>query len=179
MIGLPKFDRIDINILAHLQHNSQITNLMLADMVNLSPSPCLTRVKRLEKCGLISGYNARLNIGKLVSHIVVFTEVSLQDHRREDFVRFESALKKHSELQECHLVSGGCDYILKFTTRTIFHYQQIVEKLLGQDLGIQKYFSYIVIKTAHTREQAAVKELLEYGSCPLPYDALASTARQL
>ena len=163
MKGMPRLDRIDINILVQLQQDSQLTNVALAEAVNLSPSPCLARVKRLEKAGYIVSYNARLNLSKLVDHIVVFTEVTLQDHRRTDFVRFETALRKYVELQECHLVSGGYDYILKFTTRTIFHYQQIMDDLLSADIGVLKFFSYIVIKTAYTRDHVAIRELLEYS----------------
>jgi DNA-binding Lrp family transcriptional regulator len=164
--GLPRLDRIDISILAQLQQNSQITNLALAEAVNLSPSPCLARVKRLEKAGYITSYNARINLAKLVDHIVVFTEVSLEDHRRNDFIRFESTLRKYSALQECHLVSGGYDYILKFTVRNVFHYQQLMEDLLSQDIGIAKYFSYIVIKSVYVREGVAIKELLDYSERP-------------
>ena len=166
MKGMPKLDRIDINILAQLQQNSQITNLALAEAVNLSPSPCLARVKRLEKAGYIVSYNARLNLSKLVDHIVVFTEVTLEDHRRNDFVRFETTLKRYAALQECHLVSGGYDYILKFTARNVFHYQQLMEDILSQDIGIAKYFSYIVIKTVYVRDSVAIKDLLDYVERP-------------
>lgn len=162
MNGLPKLDRIDINILAHLQQNSQITNIVLAEAVNLSASPCLARVRRLEKAGYIVSYNARLNLNKLVDHIVVFTEVTLEDHRRADFINFEAALKKCTELQECYLVSGGFDYLLKFITRNIFQYQQIMEGILSQDIGIAKYFSYIVIKTVYVRDHTSIKTLLDY-----------------
>ena len=90
MRDVPKLDRIDINILAELQRNGDRTNLALAEAVGLSPSPCLARVKRLKKAGYITGLHARLNLTNLVEHITVFTEVTLADHRREDFIRFES-----------------------------------------------------------------------------------------
>src|SRR5215471_3340582 len=92
MAGLPRLDRIDINILAQLQQNSRLTNVDLAAAVGLSPSPCLARVRRLEKAGYIASYNARLNLAKLTDHITVFTEVTLGDHRREDFIRFEAEI---------------------------------------------------------------------------------------
>lgn len=161
MNGLPKLDRIDVNILSHLQRNGQITNIALAEAVNLSPSPCLARVKRLEKAGYITGYNARLNVSKFAEHIVVFTEVTLEDHRRGDFVRFEAALKECLELQECHLVSGGYDYILKFVIRNVFYYQQLMESLLEKNIGISKYFSYIVIKTVFVRDEIPIRSLLD------------------
>ena len=95
MVGLPKLDRIDINILANLQKNSRLTNVELAGAVGLSPSPCLSRVKRLEKSGYIAGSNARLDLSKLVEHITVFTEITLNDHRREDFIIFEAAIRRY------------------------------------------------------------------------------------
>src|ERR1700683_5509006 len=104
MAGLVKLDRIDINILAKLQKNSQLTNVELAGAVGLSPSPCLSRVKRLEKTGYITSYNARLDLSKLVDHITVFVQVTLNDHRREDFIKFEAAIRRYDTLQECHLV---------------------------------------------------------------------------
>jgi DNA-binding Lrp family transcriptional regulator len=78
---------------------------------------------------------------------MVFTEVTLTDHRREDFRRFEATLARLDELLECHLVSGGYDYLLKFVTLSIQHYQETIEGLLGLGIGIEKYFSYVVIKS--------------------------------
>src|SRR6478609_988212 len=110
MAGAPRLDRIDINILAQLQQNARLTNVDLADAVGLSPSPCLARLRRLEEAGYVVSYNARLQLAKLIDHITVFTEVTLNDHRREDFIKFEVEIKRYEALQECHLVSGGYDY---------------------------------------------------------------------
>ncbi|MCC7275833.1 MAG: Lrp/AsnC ligand binding domain-containing protein [Alphaproteobacteria bacterium] len=147
MAGLPKLDRIDINILAQLQRNGRITNVALADAVGLSPSPCLLRVKRLEDAGYITGYSAQINLARLGETVMVFTEVTLQDHKREDFAKFEAAVRTVDEIVECHLISGGYDYLLKFVTRGVSHYQQIIEDILDRAIGIEKYFSYIVIKS--------------------------------
>lgn len=160
MVGLPKLDRIDINILANLQKNSRLTNVELAGAVGLSPSPCLSRVKRLEKSGYIAGSNARLDLSKLVDHITVFTEITLNDHRREDFIIFEAAIRRYETLQECHLVSGGFDYMLKFVARSVAHYQNIMESILDRNIGVDKYFSYIVIKSVFDREYVAIKALM-------------------
>jgi len=143
----PKLDRIDIRILAHLQRNGRVTNVQLADAVGLSASPCLMRVKRLEKGGYITGYGAHIALAKLGDTLTVFTEVTLSDHRRKDFSRFEAAIRNVDEVIECHLVSGGYDYLLKFVARGIGHYQSIIEFLLEQNIGIEKYFSYVVIKS--------------------------------
>lgn len=142
-----KLDRIDINILAQLQRNGRITNINLANAVSLSPSPCLQRVKRLEEAGYITSYNARIDLAKLGETIMVFTEVTLNDHHREDFVKFEAAIRTIDEVIECHLISGGYDYLLKFITRGVAHYQAVIEDILERDIGVAKYFSYIVIKS--------------------------------
>lgn len=149
--GLPKLDRIDLRILSHLQKNGRITNVDLADAVGLSASPCLMRVKRLEKAGYITGYGAHVDLRKLGDTVTIYTEVTLSDHRKTDFARFESATRNLDEVMECHLVSGGYDYLLKFVCRSINHYQETIEHILSLSIGIEKYFSYVVIKTAFAK----------------------------
>ncbi|MDN7559113.1 MULTISPECIES: Lrp/AsnC family transcriptional regulator [Burkholderia] len=160
MSNRPKLDRIDIKILAELQRNGNITNANLAAAVGLSASPCLQRVKRLEATGVISGYGAHINVAKLTSTVSVFTEIMLHDHRREDFVRFEANLRDFDEITECHLVSGGYDYLLKFVVKDIGHYQDVIERLLDRNLGIEKYFSYIVIRSPFAKHGVPLEKLL-------------------
>lgn len=160
MIGAPKLDRLDIRILSHLQRNGRISNVALADAVGLSPSPCLTRVKRLEKAGYIIDYGAHLQLEKLGSIQRVFTQITLSDHRLEDFARFESYIRKVDEVLECHLVSGGFDYQLTFLTRNVVHYQSVMEDLLERGIGIDKYFSYIVIKSPVVKKYYPIEKLI-------------------
>lgn len=157
-LGL-KLDRIDLKILAQLQRAGRITNVELADAVGLSPSPCLTRVKRLEKAGFITGYSAQINLDKLGEVLTVFTEVTLTEHRAGDFSRFEAKIRKLDEIVECHLVSGGYDYLLKFVTRGVGHYQSIIEGMLEGDYGIEKYFSYVVIKSPFIKQHYPIQRL--------------------
>ncbi|MCE7796279.1 winged helix-turn-helix transcriptional regulator [Sphingobium sufflavum] len=157
-LGL-KLDRIDLKILAQLQRAGRITNVELADAVGLSPSPCLTRVKRLEKAGFITGYSAQINLDKLGEVLTVFTEVTLTEHRSGDFSRFETKIRKLDEIVECHLVSGGYDYLLKFVTRGVGHYQSIIEGMLEGDYGIEKYFSYVVIKSPFIKQHYPIQRL--------------------
>jgi len=160
MTAAPKLDRIDINILAQLQQNGRLSNVDLAEAVGLSPSPCLSRVRRLEDAGYIVSYNARLQLSKLVEHITVFTEVTLHDHKREDFIKFEADIKRYEALQECHLVSGGYDYLLKFVIKNVARYQELMETILERNIGVEKYFSYIVIKTVYDRDVVPLKSLV-------------------
>jgi DNA-binding Lrp family transcriptional regulator len=159
--GVPKLDRIDLNILVQLQKDGRMTNANLADAVGLSASPCLQRVKRLESAGYITGYGAQINLAKLTENIMVFTEITLVDHRKEDFVRFEANLRNVEELMECHLVSGGYDYLLRFVSRSINHYQERMEHLLERNIGIEKYFSYIVLKSPIVKNVLPLKTLLD------------------
>jgi DNA-binding Lrp family transcriptional regulator len=154
-----KLDRIDLRILSQLQKKGRITNVDLADAVGLSPSPCLIRVKRLEKAGYIAGYGAHLQLSKLGDVQLVFTEVTLQDHRREDFAKFEASIRTVDEIAECHLVSGGYDYLLKFVTRSVVHYQTVMEDLLERNIGIEKYFSYVVIKSPFVKNHYPIEIL--------------------
>ena len=147
MPAVPRLDRIDLKILAELQADGRISNVDLAERVGLSASPCLQRVKKLEAAGTILSYRAMIDLARLGDNVTVFTEFTLSSHTREDFERFERALAGEVTVVECHLISGGYDYLVKFVVRSIAHYQRIVEDLLAADLGIAKYFSYIVIKT--------------------------------
>ena len=114
-----KLDKIDIKILSELQKNGRISNVELADVVHLSPSPCLMRVKKLQAEGFILGYSAQINVVKLGQTLTVFTEITLKNHRPIDFSRFLSTVEKINSVIECHLVSGGYDYLLKFITAGI------------------------------------------------------------
>ncbi|WP_447044626.1 Lrp/AsnC family transcriptional regulator [Vreelandella sp. H-I2] len=161
MVASVRLDRIDINILVQLQADGRMTNVHLADAVGLSPSPCLQRVKRLEAAGYITSFQARLNLSKMMESVTVFTEVTLSDHHREDFLRFEQKIRQVDEVMECHLISGGYDYLLRFITRSIAHYQRVMEALIEGEIGIEKYFSYIVIKTPINKEQLPLRTLME------------------
>lgn len=161
MVLGPKLDRIDLKILANLQRSGRISNVELSDAVGLSPSPCLTRVKRLETAGYITGYGAHVNLNKLGEFLTIFTEVTLAEHRRGDFSRFETKISRVDEILECHLVSGGYDYLLKFVARGVSHYQELIEDMLESDYGIEKYFSYVVIKSPFVKHHYPIQNLFE------------------
>jgi DNA-binding Lrp family transcriptional regulator len=142
-----KLDKIDIKILSELQKNGRISNVELADVVHLSASPCLMRVKKLQAEGFIVGYSAKIDVAKLGQTLTVFTEITLKNHRQIDFSRFLTTVEKIDSVIECHLVSGGYDYLVKFITAGISEYQTIMERLVELDIGIDKYFSFVVLKS--------------------------------
>lgn len=154
-----KFDRIDVKILVELQRNGRMTNAQLADAVGLSPSPCLLRVKRLQEAGFIEGISARVDLAKLGPTVTLFVEITLDRHRRENFERFEAALGALPEVMECHLISGGYDYLVRMVVPRLSDFQRIMEGLLDSDAGIARYFSYIVMKSPIRRAEYPIREL--------------------
>jgi len=156
---LERLDRLDFRILAYLQENGRVTNVGLADAIGLSPSPCLSRLRRLEEKGYIKSYGARVALEKLGDFLMVFTEVTLTDHRNADLNRFLAQARQVPEILECHHVSGGYDYFLKVVARSVSHYQHIIEDLLETDAGISKYFSYIILDSPIVRDSYPIDSL--------------------
>ncbi|CDO34679.1 Transcriptional regulator, AsnC family [Novosphingobium sp. KN65.2] len=140
-------DPIDLQIMTELEKNGRMTNSRLAEKVGLSPSPCLARVGRLERAGYIVGYRARLNVAKIAELVTVFVEITLQDRSRSTVSRFEQKLKTIDELCECARVSGDCDYILKFVTRSVTHYSETIMKIVEESGLVDRYFSYFVVRS--------------------------------
>lgn len=153
-----RLDSYDLKILRILQHNGRITKSSLAESINLSISPCWERVKRLEEAGIIRGYGAQLNTEILFKRATVMVEISLKQHSRESFQRFEGAMQDCPEVTECYATGGGIDYIVKVMARDIDQYQRLIDRWLMADLGIERYFTYIVTKTIKHSEQSLLLE---------------------
>ena len=116
-------------------------------------------IKKLQKAGYITGYAAQVDMAKLGETLTVFTEFTLRNHRQIDFARFQEALEQVECCVECHLVSGGYDYLAKFVTASISDYQTIVEELIDRDVGIDKYFSFVVMKTPFSKTRMPLTHL--------------------
>lgn len=147
-----KLDGYDLAILRTLQSKGRITKTALAEAVNLSPSPCWERLRRLEDDGYISGYSADIDIRLLGPITEVLVEVTLANHRSSDFKRFECFVQDVEEITECVATGGGIDYMLRLVVRDVDAYQQLMDRLLETDVGIDRYFGYIVtkrVKAAH------------------------------
>jgi Lrp/AsnC family transcriptional regulator of ectoine degradation len=141
-----KLDDRDLKILAILQTEGRITKTDLAERVHLSPAPCWERLKRLEDAGIIEGYGARIAPKILGPHSVIFMQAEISSHRAEDFVRFEQAVVEIPEIIECWAVGGGIDYILKFVCSDVNSYQRLIDEILKADIGLKRYYTYIVTK---------------------------------
>ncbi|WP_162063085.1 Lrp/AsnC family transcriptional regulator [Vibrio taketomensis] len=141
-----KLDRYDIRILQILQHHGRITKSQLAEQINLSVSPCWERVKKLEQAGIIEGYGARLNLKAFQKQTMVLVEVSLKQHNAQAFQRFENLVANTPQVSECYATGGGVDYIAKFQCSDIDQYQRCIDKWLDSNVGIERYYTYIVTK---------------------------------
>lgn len=147
LMAAPKLDPIDLKILDAVQRDGRITKLALADKVGLSPTPCWMRLRKLEKAGIVSGYHARIAMRAVAPVATVLMEVTLASHRQADFDRFERVIRDVPEIIACWSVGGGVDYLLKVMARDIDAYQRLVDALLEREIGIDRYFTYIVTKT--------------------------------
>src|SRR5882757_9285664 len=155
-----KLDPIDLKILDAVQRDGRITKLALAEKVGLSPTPCWMRLRKLEKAGVVAGYHARVAMRTVAPVATVLMEVTLGNHRQADFDRFERAIRDIPEIVACWSVGGGVDYVLKVMARDIDAYQRLVDGLLEREIGIDRYFTYIVIKTVKDEIVLPVAELL-------------------
>jgi Lrp/AsnC family transcriptional regulator of ectoine degradation len=145
-------DKIDLKILAALQRDGRMTKLRLAEAVNLSPTACWERLSRLEKSGVITGYTARINTDKFTRRATVLVEIMLRSHQQADFQRFEEAILKEPAIISCDATGGGVDYILKIVADDIDAYQRLIDRLLTLELGIERYFTYVITKNVKTSD---------------------------
>ena len=141
-------DRFDLKILAHLEREGRCSNVELADAVGLSQSPCLVRTKRLQEIGVIRGYGADIALEKLGNHVTVFSEVTISSHRPFDFRKFEESADGHPEIVDWFNVSGGYDYLLKIVAPSVAHFQALMERMLDDNVGIERFASRIVLRQA-------------------------------
>jgi Lrp/AsnC family transcriptional regulator, regulator of ectoine-degradation genes len=150
-------DPIDLKILAVLQHEGRLTKTALAERVGLSPTPCWARLRRLERAGYIRGYRADIAVEKLAPLTVVMVEVTLKQHRYQDFELFERQVQRIDEIVECHATGGGIDYLLKVMVRDMDGYQRLIDDLLKAEIGIDRYFTYVVTRAVKSAPQVPVK----------------------
>lgn len=153
MNKLKPLDRIDMTILKTLQVDGRITNVELAQKVNLSASPCLDRVKRLEAEGYIKRYGAFLDASKLGFGMTAFVQVTLDRTTADVFKLFKVEVVKIKEVVECHLVAGGYDYLLKIRFSNIESYRSILEAVADLPAMSQTH-TYMV--TEHIKEDTGV-----------------------
>ncbi len=138
-------DRIDLTILDILQRQARISNVELAKQVNLSASPCLDRVKRLEAEGYIKRYGAVLNAQMLDINMSAFIQVTLDRTTADVFNLFKAEVVKVKEVAECHMVAGGFDYLLKLRITNMNNYRDVLGMIVELP-GVSQTHTYVVIE---------------------------------
>ena len=141
-----ELDRIDKHIIMLLQKNGRITYAELARQVGLSTTPCLERVKKLEKEGVIKGYTALVDPDYLKASLVVFINIRLTRQSQDIFEHFKKAAENLPEIQECYLVSGSFDYLLKARVKDMPAYRKFYGNTLLTLPGVVESNSYVVME---------------------------------
>ena len=127
-----KLDNIDLLILNELQVNGKISNVELANLVNISPPSCLRRVKVLEDEQYIKGYNADINAELVGFKVTVFAYVGLESQAENDLQIFENYISVFPEVRECHMLIGEVDFLLKIVAKDWDDFQQFLTGKLTQ-----------------------------------------------
>lgn len=139
-------DSTDHKILAALTDNARIPVTELARKVGLSKTPVAARLKALEESGVITGYRASLSPIKLGLTHVSFLEVRLTDTRQKALEEFNAAVRRVSEIEECYMIAGGFDYLLKVRSRDMTHYRQIMADVISSLPHMASTSTYVAME---------------------------------
>jgi len=142
---LDSIDRIDRKILAVLQHDGRITNAALADRVALSPSACLSRVRRLERSGIITGYGAHVSIERLRASLVIYGEVTLKRHLPQDFRAVEALFAADPRVLEAAEISGKSDYLVKVIVTDMAEWRDLTAQWTSGSWQIERVSSSVAM----------------------------------
>jgi len=139
-------DATDIRILSAVQAHGQLSKTRLAEIVNLSPTPCWARLSRLRAAGYIRGYHADIALERVIDATRVVVMVSLTHHRKVDFDRFEAHVKVVDEIINCVSTGGGVDYVMTVVSPGLSAFQALMDDLLSAELGIDRYTTYFATR---------------------------------
>ncbi len=141
-----QLDKTDRSILRALQKNGRISNAALSRKINLSPTPCLERVKKLEQKGFIQGYMAILDPALLESQLLIFVEINLKRTAGDAFQVFRQQILDIPEVLDCHLVSGNFDYLIKARVRDMQEYRSLLGEKILPIPGVEGSRTYVVME---------------------------------
>ena len=142
-----KIDKTDKKILEILQRNAKITNAKLSKEIGLSPAPTLERVRKLEAKGIISGYNAKLDMSKIGLGVSTFVMVTLKGHNKKNLVSFLDKIKDVNNVIECHHITGSADFILKVVSENIESYQELMLETVSEIEVTASLQSMVILST--------------------------------
>lgn len=141
-----KLDSVDMQLLDALQSDGRMAVVDLSRRVNLSPTPCTLRMRRLEQDGVILGYHARLNPQALDQALMVFVTVKLRATDEATLKAFNMAVRPVRQILECHMLGGGFDYLLKIRVRDMTEYREILGGVIGALPMVESTHSYFVME---------------------------------
>ena len=139
-------DEIDRRILASLQAHARLRNVELAELVGLSASPCLRRVKRLEETGVIRGFAALVDPEAVGLPVSVFVQVTLERQAEAALEAFESHITEWPEVMECYLMTGDADYLLRVVAADLTAYQEFLMNKLTRVEGVASIKSSFALR---------------------------------
>lgn len=139
-------DEVDARILDQLQRDARLTNVELAARVRLSPSPCLARVRRLERSGVIGRYVALLDPERVGLPVSVFIQVRLERQVERALEAFEEAMARHPEVMECYLMTGDSDYLLRVVVPDVAALERFIVDHLSRIAGVANIRSSFALK---------------------------------
>ena len=140
-----KYDKIDKQIIRILQEDAELSAAAVGERIGLSQSPCWRRIQRLRDEGLIQGQVMRFDRKKLGFDVMVFAQVKLTAHGRSKVPEFAETIRQFPEVQECHLVLGNIDFLLRIVVRDIEEYERFFFEKLSHLPEIQEVHSNIVL----------------------------------
>ncbi|MDK4701423.1 Lrp/AsnC family transcriptional regulator [Rhizobium sp. CNPSo 4062] len=143
---MASLDAIDRNILRLLRLDARVSNAKLASEVGLSPSACLRRIKLMEQAGVIRGYTALVDTSQAEASIAVIINITLERQTEEHLDRFEAAVRKHPEIKECFLMTGGSDYLLRVEVANPGDFERIHKDILSTMPGVLRIHSSFSIR---------------------------------
>ncbi|WP_373290932.1 Lrp/AsnC family transcriptional regulator [Marinobacterium nitratireducens] len=149
--SMDKVDRIDLKIIDELQRNARITVTELASRVGLSKTPCQLRIKRLEEQGYITGYTALVDQSKLGLDHIAFVQVTLNNTSSKALAAFNEAASKIAEVEQCHMIAGGFDYLLKVRTRDMASYRSVLGEKLSTLPHVLQTTTFVVMENVKER----------------------------
>lgn len=126
-----KLDRIDVAIISALTENARMTVTDLAERVGMSKTPCTNRLRRLEEEGIIKGYRPVLDHDALGRGHIAFVQVSLTDTKLAALDAFDTAIRRISEVEECHMIAGSFDYLVKVRTADISAFRTVLSERIS------------------------------------------------
>ncbi len=142
----PGLDATDIRILSAVQQYGPLSKTKLAEIANISATPCWARLDRLKTAGFIRGYHAEIALERVCDFTQVTVTLSLSHHRKADIDSFESWVLKHDEIIECIATGGGMDYVMKVVCPRLSVFQDLMQDMIDAELAVDRYITYIATR---------------------------------